>query len=175
MVKEARGQRPEAKNASHFYIGGTMLIGDVKTDNNIFLAPMAGISDMAFRLICRDFGCGLVYTEMVSAKGIYYKNKNTVTLTQIDQKERPIAIQIFGSEPDIMAYSAAQLEKDGADVIDINMGCPTPKIVNNGDGCALMKDPELAGKVIAAVSNAVNIPVTVKIRKGWDEEKYKCS
>lgn len=146
-----------------------MRIGDIETYNNIFLAPMAGITDIAFRRICKSFGCGLVYTEMVSAKGMYYKSENTAVLTQIDEEERPVAVQIFGSNPDIMAYAAKQLEKDGADIIDINMGCPTPKIVNNGDGCALMKKPDLVGKIIAAVVEGVKIPVTVKIRKGWDE------
>lgn len=146
-----------------------MRIGDIETYNNIFLAPMAGITDIAFRRICKSFGCGLVYTEMVSAKGMYYKSENTAVLTQIDEEERPVAVQIFGSNPDIMAYAAKQLEKDGADIIDINMGCPTPKIVNNGDGCALMKKPDLVGKIIAAVVQGVKIPVTVKIRKGWDE------
>lgn len=146
-----------------------MRIGDIETQNNIFLAPMAGITDIAFRRICKRFGCGLVYTEMVSAKGMYYKSENTAALTQIDEEERPVAVQIFGSDPDIMAYAAEQLEKGGADIIDINMGCPTPKIVNNGDGCALMKNPDLIGKIIDTVVKTVNIPVTVKIRKGWDE------
>lgn len=146
-----------------------MRIGDIETHNNIFLAPMAGITDIAFRRICKRFGCGLVYTEMVSAKGMYYKSENTASLTQIDEEERPVAVQIFGSDPDIMAYAAGQLEKGGADIIDINMGCPTPKIVNNGDGCALMKNTVLIGKIIDTVVKTVNIPVTVKIRKGWDE------
>lgn len=147
-----------------------MLIGNVKTENNVCLAPMAGVNDMAFRLICKGFGCGLVFTEMISAKGLYYKNENTFNLTRTDVKEKPVAFQVFGREPEIMAYSAAELEQLGADIIDINMGCPTPKIVNNGDGCALMKEPELAGKIIASVTRAVDIPVTVKIRKGWDDD-----
>lgn len=147
-----------------------MDIGGVKTETNIFLAPMAGISDIAFRTICKEFGCGLTYTEMISAKGIYYKNNNTYKLMKMHKEEKPIAMQIFGNNPDIMADSAIQMEKAGADIIDINMGCPTPKIINNGDGCALMKKPDLAGKIIHAVVNSVNIPVTVKIRKGWDEK-----
>ena len=147
-----------------------MKIGDVYMHNNIFLAPMAGITDMPFRLICKEFGCGLVYTEMISAKGIYYKGNKTFDLAKIDEKERPVAIQIFGSEPEIMAYASTQLEKMGADIIDINMGCPTPKIVNNGDGSALMKDPKKAGKIIRTVSKSIKIPVTVKIRKGWDKK-----
>ncbi len=146
-----------------------MYIGKIKIENNIFLAPMAGITDMAFRLICKEFGCGLVYTEMISAKGIYYKNENTTKLIKTDKKEKPIAMQIFGKDPDIMADSSAWLEKQGADIIDINMGCPTPKIVNNGDGSALMRNPKLLGNIIKSVVNAVNIPVTVKIRKGWDD------
>ncbi len=147
-----------------------MHIGNIKLDNIIFLAPMAGYTDSSFRLICKEFGCGMVYSEMISAKGIYYKNENTANLSIIDDRERPAAIQIFGREPNIMAYAAAKLEEKGADLIDINMGCPTPKIVNNGDGCALMKEPELAGKIVEAVAKAVRIPVTVKIRKGWDDE-----
>lgn len=146
-----------------------MKIGGIKTENNIFLAPMAGVTDMAFRLICKGFGCGLVYTEMVSAKGMFYKSENTAALTAVDPKERPAAVQIFGSDPEIMAYAAAKVEEVGAELIDINMGCPTPKIVNNGDGSALMKNPKLAGEIISAVVKRVNIPVTVKIRKGWDE------
>lgn len=147
-----------------------MLIGNVEIENNVCLAPMAGVNDMAFRLICKGFGCGLVFTEMISAKGLYYNNENTFSLTQIDNNERPVAFQIFGKEPEIMAYSAVRLESLGADIIDINMGCPTPKIVNNGDGCALMKEPLSAGKIINAVTRTVDIPVTVKIRKGWDNE-----
>jgi len=146
-----------------------MNVGKVKIENNVFLAPMAGVTDIVFRLICKSFGCGLLYTEMVSAKGLYYKSENTKALMEIDPRERPVAIQIFGSEPEIMAYAAAKAEEFGADIIDINMGCPTPKIVNNGDGSALMKNPKLAGEIIKAVVKSVNIPVTVKIRKGWDE------
>ncbi|MDD2482032.1 MAG: tRNA dihydrouridine synthase DusB [Lutispora sp.] len=146
-----------------------MNIGNIKTPNNIFLAPMAGVTDMTFRILCKSFGCGLIYTEMISAKGIFYKSENTEALTAIDPRERPAAIQIFGSDPKIMAYASAKIEEDGADLIDINMGCPTPKIVNNGDGSALMKDPLLAGDIIKAVVNQVKIPVTVKIRRGWDE------
>lgn len=145
-----------------------MQIGNVTLKNNVFLAPMAGVTDTAFRLICKSFGCGFLYTEMVSAKGIFYNSKNTKSLMEIDPKEKPIAIQIFGSDPKIMAYAAAKAEESGADIIDINMGCPTPKIVNNGDGSALMKDPILAGKIIDSVVKQVQVPVTVKIRKGWD-------
>lgn len=146
-----------------------MNIGKVKTDNNVFLAPMAGVTDTVFRLICKNFGCGLIYTEMVSAKGLFYKSENTKALMEIDPRERPGAIQIFGSDPEIMAYAAAKAEEAGADIVDINMGCPTPKIVNNGDGSALMKNPKLVGQIVGSVAKRVSIPVTVKIRKGWDE------
>ncbi|SHJ09053.1 tRNA dihydrouridine synthase DusB [Lutispora thermophila] len=146
-----------------------MNIGKVTTENNVFLAPMAGVTDTVFRLICKSFSCGLICTEMVSAKGLFYKSENTKALMELNPKERPAAIQIFGSDPEIMAYAAAKAEEAGADIVDINMGCPTPKIVNNGDGSALMKNPRLAGQIVAAVVKQVNIPVTVKIRKGWDE------
>lgn len=146
-----------------------MHIGNIKTENNVFLAPMAGVTDLTYRLICKGFGCGLIYTEMVSAKGMFYKSENTKALMKIDPMERPAAIQLFGSDPKIMAYAAAKAEEAGADLIDINMGCPTPKIVNNGDGSALMKNPQLAGEIINAAVKQVKIPVTVKIRKGWDE------
>ena len=147
-----------------------MKIGSLSIDNNVFLAPMAGVTDLPFRCMCRDFGCGFVYSEMVSAKGLYYKDKKTATLMRIDEKEKPCAIQIFGSEPDIMATVVPEVLKTGADIIDINMGCPTPKIVNNGDGSALMKNPRLAGKVIRAVTDASKVPVTVKFRMGWDSQ-----
>ncbi len=147
-----------------------MKIGDLKLENNVFLAPMAGITDMPFRMLCKEQGCGLVYSEMVSAKGLYYKDKKTYELLRIEDKEKPIAVQIFGSDPTIMAEIAPQIEELGACAIDINMGCPTPKIIKNGDGCALMNNPDVAAKVIEAVANSVNIPVTVKIRKGWDDE-----
>lgn len=147
-----------------------MKIGNVSFDNNIFLAPMAGVTDLPFRRMCKEFGCGAVYSEMVSAKGLYYKDKKTADLMRLDEKEKPCAIQIFGSEPDIMANAAEYVEKSGADFIDINMGCPTTKIVNNGDGSALMKNPGLAGRIIRSVCDASKIPVTVKIRMGWDSE-----
>lgn len=145
-----------------------MKIGNVEIENNVFLAPMAGVTDVTFRRICKEFGAGLTYSEMVSAKGLYYKDKKTASLMQKAESEIPYVIQIFGSEPEIMAEIAPRVQEFGADIIDINMGCPTPKIVNNGDGSALMKNPELAGKVMRAVSDAVKIPVTVKIRAGWD-------
>lgn len=134
----------------------------------VCLAPMAGVTDSAFRKICKSFGADFVTTEMVSAKGLYYKSKKTASLMAISSEEQPCAIQFFGSDPEIMAEVAPQLEEAGACAIDINMGCPMPKIAGNGDGCALMKNPHLAGKIVRAVKDAVNIPVTVKFRKGWD-------
>ena len=147
-----------------------MKIGSLELDNNIFLAPMAGVTDLPFRCMCKEFGCGLVYSEMVSAKGLYYKDKKTATLMKIDEKEKPSAIQIFGSEPDIMKEVIPEVIDKGADIIDINMGCPTPKIVNNGDGSALMKNPKLAGEVIRKCVDASSLPVTVKFRMGWDSD-----
>lgn len=148
-----------------------MRIGDVTFDNNIFLAPMAGITDMPFRLLCREQGCGLVYSEMVSAKGIYYDDEKSKKLTLIDHREMPVALQIFGSEPGIMANVAERLNDSKACIIDINMGCPTPKITKNGEGSALMLEPSLVGKIVNEVSRASAKPVTVKIRKGWDENR----
>ena len=146
-----------------------MKIGNVELANNVFLAPMAGITDMAYRAICKQFGCGLTYTEMVSAKGLYYKSENTKELMALAPTEQPAAIQIFGSDPDILASIAAEVQAAGADIIDINMGCPTPKIIKNGDGSALMQRPELVAEIVKKVTAAVAVPVTVKIRKGWDE------
>lgn len=145
-----------------------MQIGKVKFLNNVFLAPMAGVTDMPYRAICRQYECGLTYTEMVSAKGMYYKSENTRELLALAPEEQPAAIQIFGSDPDIMAEIAAEIQQAGADIIDINMGCPTPKIIKNGDGSALLQKPELVAQIIRKVSDAVSVPVTVKIRKGWD-------
>ncbi len=146
-----------------------MNIGNIKIENNVFLAPMAGVTDLTFRSICKNFGAGLTYSEMISGKGLYYNDKKTASLMQRADNEEPFAIQIFGSEPDIMAEIAPRVVEYGADIIDINMGCPTPKIVNNGDGSALMKNPKLAGEVLKAVVDAVSVPVTVKFRKGWDD------
>ncbi|WP_010246089.1 tRNA dihydrouridine synthase DusB [Acetivibrio cellulolyticus] len=146
-----------------------MKIGNVLLDNNIFLAPMAGVTDMPFRILCKEQGCGLLYTEMISAKGIYYNDVKSFKLTEIDPLEEPTAIQIFGSEPDIMAKVAERLSQLNTAIIDINMGCPTPKITKNGEGSALMRNPLLVRKIISEVSRASSKPVTVKIRKGWDE------
>lgn len=145
-------------------------IENICLENDVFLGPMAGVTDLTFRLLCKEQGVGLVYTEMVSAKGLCYEDKNTGKLLEIDEREKPVALQIFGSEPDYMAKAAEKLNKHGHAILDINMGCPTPKIVKNGDGSALMKDPVLAGNIVKAVCNATDKPVTVKIRKGWDEE-----
>lgn len=138
--------------------------------SRIHLAPMAGVTDLPFRLICKKYGAQGLTTEMVSAKALHYKDKKTAALMHLSEAEKPAAIQIFGSDPDIMAEIAPIVEAAGAAAIDINMGCPMPKIVNNGDGCALMKNPQLAEKIVSAVSKSVKIPVTVKIRKGWDTE-----
>ncbi len=147
-----------------------MKIGAVTIENPVFLAPMAGVTDRAFRRICRQFGCGMVYTEMVSAKGIYYQDKKTASLMRIDPEEQPVAVQIFGSDPAVVGETVKKAEESGALLIDLNMGCPAPKIVNNGDGSALMKHPELAGKIVAAAVKNTKLPVTVKIRKGWNFE-----
>lgn len=147
-----------------------MQIGSVELDNNVFLAPMAGVTDMSFRILCKRQGCGLTYTEMVSAKGLHYKSDNTAVLLEIAQEERPAAVQVFGSDPELVAEAARQAEAGGAAIIDINMGCPTPKIVKNGDGSALMKKPQLVKAIIRDTVKAVKVPVTIKTRKGWDEE-----
>jgi len=142
---------------------------NINLDNNVFLAPMAGVTDMPFRVLCREQGCGLVYTEMVSAKGMHYNDIKSKALTAIAEEEKPAAVQIFGSDPDILAGIAEQLNNSDACLIDINMGCPAPKITKNGEGSALMKRPELVGEIVKAVSSASRKPVTVKIRKGWDD------
>lgn len=147
-----------------------MKIGKVELESNILLAPMAGVTDKAFRMIVKSFGPALMYTEMVSGKGLFYKSKKTADLLTADESEKPVAVQIFGHDADIMAEIANSALEYGAAVIDINMGCPAPKIVNNGDGCALMKSPETAAKVISAVCRAVDVPVTVKFRAGWDDK-----
>lgn len=146
-----------------------MNIGNIKLKNNVFLAPMAGITDMAHRMICKSFGAGLVYTEMVSAKGLYYKDEKTKLLMATHEDEKPVATQIFGSDPDIMAEVAEKIS-DHVDIIDINMGCPAPKVVKNDDGSKLMLNPELIDEITAKVVEKSKVPVTVKIRKGWDEE-----
>ncbi len=144
-------------------------IGNVTLENNLILAPMAGVTDLPFRLLCREQGAGLLCMEMVSAKAILYKNKNTEELLTIDERENPVSLQLFGSDPDIMSEIAKQIEERPFDILDINMGCPVPKVVYNGDGSALMKNPKLAGEIIEKTARAVKKPVTVKIRKGFDE------
>ena len=145
-------------------------IGNVTLDNNLILAPMAGVTDLPFRLLCKEKGAGLLCMEMVSAKAILYKNKNTQALLEIDPRENPVSLQLFGSDPDIISQIAHEIEDRPFDILDINMGCPVPKIVNNGEGSALMKNPRLAGEIIEKTVKAVKKPVTVKIRKGFDEE-----
>ena len=145
-------------------------IGNVRLKNPLILAPMAGVSDKPYRVICAELGAGLVCMEMVSAKGILYKNRNTTKLLETDPAEHPVSLQLFGSDPEIMAKVAADIEHLPFDILDINMGCPVPKIVNNGEGSALMKDPVLAGRIIEAISKAIQKPVTVKIRKGFDDD-----
>ncbi len=148
-----------------------MRIGKLTLANPVILAPMAGVTDLPFRLLAKEMGCGLVYSEMVSDKGLIYDNVHTKKMLAMDERERPIALQIFGSEPESMGQAAKIVAAAGVDVIDINMGCPTPKIVKNGEGSALMRNPDLAGRIIAAVVKAAgDIPVTVKFRKGWDEK-----
>ena len=147
-----------------------LVIGDITIEHPLALAPMAGVTDLPYRLLCKEQGAGMMCTEMVSAKGLYYGNRKSEPLMATDPKEIPVAIQIFGSDPEIMGQMAAKVNDGRFQMIDINMGCPVPKIVNNGDGSALMKNPELAGKVIKAVVDAVDIPVTVKIRKGFNNE-----
>lgn len=142
-------------------------IGNVIIDGNLILAPMAGVTDLPFRLLCKEEGASLLYTEMISAKGIYYGNKNTELLWTIDERERPVTLQLFGSEPELLADIAMRIEDRNFDIIDINMGCPVPKIVNNKEGSALMNDMVLSGRIIDAVSRAVKKPVTVKFRKGF--------
>jgi len=141
-------------------------IGNFKTENNVFLAPMAGVTDLAFRIICKKWGAGLVYSEMVSAKAMHYNDKKTFSLLETDSREGPLAVQIFGSEPEIMAEAAVKVEQMGFPLVDINMGCPAPKVTSNGDGSSLLKDFELIGKIVKAVSKSVSIPVTCKVRCG---------
>ncbi len=146
-----------------------MKIGNVEINGYAALAPMAGVSDRAFRELCVDFGAGYVVGEMVSSKGVTYHNDKSIELLALSEKERPAAVQLFGYEPQIMAEAAKIAMKYDPDIIDINMGCPAPKIAMNGSGSALMKNPPLCGEIVSAVKNAVSVPVTVKIRKGWDK------
>lgn len=147
-----------------------MKIGTVEITNPVALGPMAGVTDLPFRHLCREMGCGLLYTEMVSAKALSYKNKNTKPILETEEGEHPLAVQLFGSEPQLLADMAKQLEEGPYDIIDLNMGCPVPKVVNNMEGSALMKDPHLVEAILTAMVKAVHKPVTVKIRRGWDED-----
>lgn len=149
-----------------------MKIGNLEFENNVFLAPMAGVTDISFRGLCKEQGCGLVYTEMVSAKAMYYGNENTKKLIRISKEEMPVAVQIFGNEPDIMAKVVEEHfnKRDDICIIDINMGCPAPKIVRNGEGSALMKDPKLAAEIVRRIKEVSTKPVTAKFRKGFDDD-----
>ena len=145
------------------------MIGNVTLDNQVILAPMAGVTDLPFRLLCRKQGAGLVCMEMVSAKAIFYNNKNTEALLEIAPSEVPASLQLFGSEPRIIADMAKRIEERPFSILDFNMGCPVPKVVNNGEGSALMKTPKLAEEILSSLVKAVKKPVTVKIRKGFDK------
>lgn len=149
---------------------GKLTIGTVTLDNPVILAPMAGVTDLPFRLLCREQGAGLVCMEMVSAKAIYYGNKNTEELMEIHPRETPASLQLFGSDPEIISEMAKRVEEQPFSILDINMGCPVPKVVNNGEGSALMKNPKLVEEILTRLVKAVRKPVTVKIRKGFDED-----
>jgi len=148
----------------------TIKIGEVCIPNKVFLAPMAGITDKAFRLIAREHGCGLVYTEMISAKALSYKNVRTKALLDLQGEEPPLAVQLFGCEPKTMAEAAKIVADVGAQLIDINMGCPVPKVVKNGEGSALLMNPQLAVEIVRSMVRAVSVPITAKIRSGWNME-----
>lgn len=148
-----------------------LYIGSVELKGNLLLGPMAGVTDLPFRLLCKEKGADLVFTEMISAKGIQYNNKNTESLLAVAEKERPAAIQLFGADPFILSETAKRIEDRNFDILDINMGCPVPKVVNNGEGSALMKTPELIGEIVRKVSEGIKKPVTVKIRKGFKEDQ----
>ena len=145
-------------------------IGNVELENPLVLAPMAGVTDLPFRLLCKEQGVGLICMEMISAKAIYYRNKNTESLLEIHPEETPVSMQLFGSDANIMSEMAKKIEERPFSILDINMGCPVPKVVNNGEGSALMKNPKLVHEIVSKMSKAISKPVTVKIRKGFDEE-----
>lgn len=146
-----------------------LTIGNITLDNNVILAPMAGVTDLPFRLLCKEQGVGLNCMEMVSAKAIYYNNKNTEDLMAIHPDETPVSLQLFGSDPDIISEMAKRIEERPFAILDINMGCPVPKVVNNGEGSALMKDPKLVEEILSKLVKAIHKPVTVKIRKGFND------
>ena len=143
----------------------TLKIGDVSLKNNLILAPMAGVTDLPFRLLCKEQGAGLLCMEMVSAKAIYFNNKNTEELLTIDDREPPVSLQLFGSDPDIISEMAKKIENRPFSILDINMGCPVPKVAGNGEGSALMKNPKLVEEIVSKTAKAIKKPVTVKIRK----------
>ena len=145
-------------------------IGTVELENNVILGPMAGVTDLPFRLLCREQGAGLVCMEMVSAKAVFYGNRNTKELLQVNPGERPVSLQLFGSDPEVLSDIAARLEEGPYDLFDLNMGCPVPKVVKNGEGSALMKDPKLVERILSSMVRALKKPVTVKIRKGFNDE-----
>ena len=145
-------------------------IGTVELENNVILGPMAGVTDLPFRLLCREQGAGLVCMEMVSAKAVLYGNRNTKELLQVNPGERPVSLQLFGSDPEVLSDIAARLEEGPYDLFDLNMGCPVPKVVKNGEGSALMKDPKLVERILSSMVRALKKPVTVKIRKGFNDE-----
>ncbi len=147
----------------------SLIIGNVKINGNLVLGPMAGVTDLPFRLLCKEQGADLIYTEMVSAKGIQYNNQNTEKLLEVADEERPVSLQLFGADPYIMSETAKRIEDKNFDILDINMGCPMPKIVNNGEGSGLMKEPKLVGEIVHAVASAIKKPLTIKIRKGFTE------
>lgn len=147
-----------------------MNIGNVSLDNRVFLSPMAGVTDLPFRLICKQKGCGMLYTEMINAKALCYDDENTKKMLKIEEEEHPIAVQIFGSDPEYMGKAAAIMNEYPNEILDINMGCPAPKVIKNGDGSALMRNPKLAAEVLTAVVKNSEKPVTLKIRKGWDDD-----
>lgn len=149
----------------------TLRIGTIELKNPFILAPMAGVTDRPFRVLCKEQGCGLMYTEMVSAKAILYKNRNTKTLMEVGDEEGPVVLQLFGSDPEILSEIGAQVEEGPYAWIDINMGCPVPKVVNNGEGSALMKNPRLVERILTAMVKKVKKPVTIKIRKGFDDSQ----
>ncbi|MDE7224321.1 MAG: tRNA-dihydrouridine synthase, partial [Acetatifactor sp.] len=148
----------------------TLQIGNVTLENNVILAPMAGVTDLPFRILCKEQGAGLICMEMVSAKAIYYNNKNTEQLLEIHPGEMPVSLQLFGSDPDIISEMAKRIEERPFAILDLNMGCPVPKVVNNGEGSALMKNPGLVADILDKLVKAIRKPVTVKIRKGFDED-----
>ncbi|WP_343345300.1 tRNA dihydrouridine synthase DusB [Terrisporobacter petrolearius] len=147
-----------------------MKIGNVQLNNKVFLSPMAGVTDLPFRLICKEKGCGMLYTEMINAKALCYDDENTKKMLKIEEEEHPIAVQIFGSEPEFMGKAAAIMNEYPNEILDINMGCPAPKVIKNGDGSALMRNPKLASEVLSSVVKNSKKPVTLKIRKGWDDD-----